>query len=449
MPMSTGNEPGLGTNPYGVRCSRCARTQPPDRAPTVARWPYCIYCAAPLRRTRWVAHPPAGLGPAPRIRRLDAPYAGPPRYGLHHPAWGFPPVAKLRGRGGDFGTGATSGSDDPTHGGRDDLPRGGSDDLPRGGSGEMSAADERAMRRSGAALARRCSAAISLTLATALTCFAAAAAEGWRFALMLRGRTEVLPGRPVRASDAAVVVSSAGALVLAVCAVAASAIALLGLYRAAASRLDLRPVRSGGDIAARFFVPGWNLYGAGQIVVEVMQLVFRPVGGFGRTAPRWMRVLVRSGWVAWIFNGLATAVILVFSVFPALPWGLGHSNQFAANLVEAHAALNLIAGVTAVLFAVILAALRTEWFGSRSAHQSKWVVAQPVSSAANRQPPGRAPLPAQNMTSIRPWAAAGPEAASKVPGAKVPRAEVPGAESASAPKRSANKRAHTGKHRRR
>jgi hypothetical protein len=137
------------THRFGVRCARCGRTQPPDRRPPIAHWPYCVFCAAPLPVQRWVAMPPLGLGPAPRVRRVSLPYAGPPRYGALHPAWGFPPVARLREH----------------------------DPLP----GEDSARPV-----SDASLGRRLTAAVSLALATFLACLAAGPAGGWRVPLRRR-----------------------------------------------------------------------------------------------------------------------------------------------------------------------------------------------------------------------------------------------------------------------
>lgn len=335
---------------FGVRCTRCGRTQPPDRLPTVARWPYCGYCAAPLSVQRWVATPPPGMGPAPRVRRVVVPYAGPPRYGPVHPGWGFPPVARLR-----------------TH------------DLP------PDSATERRLRA--ARLGPRFSVAISLALAAFLTCCAAAAAEAWRFALLLRGRTEVLPARLVRRSDAAVAVASSAALLIVAAAVLAGTGAAAACYRAAAARAGVRPARNSGQIAARLLVPGWNLYGAGQVAVELMRLVFRPVRGIGRPAPRWMRRVVAGYWAAWAGSGALATLLVILALLPALPWGIEYSNQTAANLVEAHILLDLMAGLAALLGAVMLAALRNEWFGGRPGRPRHWAVAQPTSTARNRRDP--------------------------------------------------------------
>jgi hypothetical protein len=335
---------GADAHRFGVRCSRCGRTQPPDRQPTVERWPYCVYCAAPLAVQRWVAAPPAGLGPPPRLRRTAAAYQGPPRYGLLHPGWGFPPIARLR-------------TPEPT----------------------TEASGESVFT---AALGRRFTAAISLALAVFLVGLAAAASETWRFALLLRGRTEVLPARLVRASDFAVGMTSLAALVLTALAVPAFAAAMVACYRAAARRAGLQPARTAGQVAARFLVPGWNLFGAGQIVVEVVHLVFRPVRGIGRAAPRAVRRVVACCWITWAGAGVLATALAVLAILPA--WGASYSNQTAANLVEVHIVLDLVAAAAALLSAVTLALLRNEWVGERPGRRRKWVVAQAVSTARNQ-----------------------------------------------------------------
>lgn len=336
------------THRFGVRCARCGRTQPPDRRPPIAHWPYCVFCAAPLPVQRWVAMPPQGSGPAPRVRRVSLPYAGPPRYGAFHPGWGFPPVARLREH----------------------------DPLPD---------QDAAQPVTDASLRRRFTAAISLALAAFLACLVAAAAEGWRFALLLRGRTEVLPASLVRTSDAAVAVASLAALLIGAAAMLATAGAVAACYRAAATRSGLHPARSPGQIAARLLLPGWNLYGAGQIAVEVIDLVFRPVRGIGRFAPRWLRRVAAGYWIAWAVSGALAIALLMLALLPALPWDIRYSNQLAANLVEAHVLLDVVAGAAALLGAILLAALRNEWFGGRPGRRRNWQVAQPPTSARNRQ----------------------------------------------------------------
>jgi hypothetical protein len=341
---ATDGSENVDAHRFGVRCSRCGRTQPPDRQPSVSRWPYCVYCAAPLAVQRWVAMPPAGGGPALRVRRPAASYHGPPRYGGRHPGWGFPPIARLRSP--DPSPGAVAG-----HAGFD------------------------------AALGRRFTVTIGLALAVFVVALAAAGSESWRYALLLRGRTEVLPATLVRASDFAVGATSLAAVLLSAAALLAFAVTMVACYRAAAWRAGVHPARSAGDIAVRFLVPGWNLFGAGQIVVEVMHLVF-PVRGVGRVAPRGVRRVVAWCWIAWAGAGALAAALAVLSMLPM--WGVTYSNQTAANLVEAHIVVDLVAAAAALLSAVTLALLRAEWTGERPGRARKWVVAQPISTPRNR-----------------------------------------------------------------
>jgi hypothetical protein len=152
-------------------------------------------------------------------------------------------------------------------------------------------------------------------------------------------------------------------------------------YRAAARRAGVQPARTAGQVAARFLVPGWNLFGAGQIVVEVMHLVFRPVRGIGRAAPRAARRVVACCWIAWAGAGVLATALAVLAILPA--WGASYSNQTAANLVEVHIVLDLVAAAAALLSAVTLALLRNEWVGERPGRRRRWVVAQAVSTARN------------------------------------------------------------------
>lgn len=332
---------------FGVRCPRCGRTQDAGRQPAVRQWPYCQYCSAPLLVATWVAVPPPGAGSAPRVVRMDPPYAGPPRYGPYHPGWGFPPVARLHAPASEPGAGEPD------------------DGRPAG---------------------RWLSAAIVLLLSAGLTCAAAAAAETWRFVLLLRGRTVVLPAVTVRASDAAVLVTGVAAGLLGTLSMLAAAAAARALYHTVTVAHGLLAARSGASITARLLVPGWNLYGVGQILVELLGLVFRPGRG-GRAAPRPVRRLLVACWACWAVNGLVGLCLVALQFVVALPGRFGDSQQVAANLVQAHIALDVIAAITAVLFAVQFAVLRREWWGEPAAMRARWTVAPPVATPRNRQGP--------------------------------------------------------------
>lgn len=349
---------------FGVRCPRCARTQPPvpqsgaEPEPPRQSLPYCVYCGTPLSTVRWVADTPPGLGPAPYIRRVRLPYFGPPHYGPSHPLWGFPTVAVV-----------ASAQIDP-------------------------AASKRAtaIREVG----RRLSVAIVLSFTTTFAALASGAAELWRFTLMLQGRTEVLPAEPVSANAVAVSASSTAAALLSVLTLLSVTSALAVLTSAAAARSAMLPPRSHRSLVVRMLVPGWNLYGAGQVVAEAFRALLRTAAPLGSPAafaplPRRIRTIAAFTWAAWIANGLLASIVIALSLLRVLPTGWAPawaarwsaSNQFAANLVELHIALNALAALTAALVATVLALLRDQWRGGRRSRRDSWIVAQPTSTARN------------------------------------------------------------------
>jgi hypothetical protein len=315
---------------FGVRCTRCARTQPP-----LPRGVYtCVYCGAPLALRRWVAHPPPGVGPRRRIRLLRRPYAGPPSYGGAHPAWGFPPVI--------WRSATVTGEE----------------------SDARSAPRVRGLRTVAA-----------LALLTGVACVAAAAAEGWRFALLLQGRTLVLDGHQVRASDVLVVAAGIAALVLGALTALLALRPLIALHRAAAQRAGLEPSRTPAGLLARLVVPGWNLYGAGQVLAEIASLLRRTGGGRRRST----RVTVPLWWLAWVANGLLVLATLILA--------FGRSEQLMADTVELHIAVDLAGSVVAGLFAAVLLSFERAWSGRGSHRYAGWAVRPPESSARNSRAP--------------------------------------------------------------
>jgi len=309
---------------FGVRCPRCARTQPPTSGTSYA----CVYCGAPLPVRRWIAHPPPGSGIPRRARLVRRPYAGPPRYGATHPQWGFPPV------------------------------------IWRSAT----------LAETEAAPAARVRALIPLAVlagATALACLVAAGAEAWRFVVLLRGRTAVLDGSMVHASDVLVMVAGICALVLGVLTALSALPTLVGLHRAVTERRGLRPSRNAAAVLARLVVPGWNLYGAGQILAEI-------AGGLRAVDPRRRagRTLVGWWWLCWVANGLLVVATLIMA--------FGRSNQAMADTVELHVAVDLVGAMVAGLFAAVLIAFDRAWHGRGADRFVGWVVAPPTSVARNR-----------------------------------------------------------------
>jgi hypothetical protein len=195
----------------------------------------------------------------------------------------------------------------------------------------------------------------------------------WRFVVLLHGRSAVLDGSMVHASDVLVTVAGICALVLGAVTALAALPALVGLHRAVPERRGLRPSRNAAAVLARLVVPGWNLYGAGQVLAEI-------AGGLRAIDPRRRagRALVGWWWLSWVANGLLVVATLVMA--------FGRSNQSMADTVELHIAVDLAGAVVAGLFAAVLIAFDRAWHGRGADRFAGWVVAPPASVARNRVP---------------------------------------------------------------
>jgi hypothetical protein len=276
---------------------------------------------------RWIAHPPPTgtirATPKPRPPANDL-YNGPPSYRGGHPRWGFPPVVWKA---------------------EPDAPAPEPADNPAG-----------ALRS-----------ASWLSGLTAVAALVAAGAEIWRFVLLLEGRTQVLSGGVVRGSDALVAASGSAVVLFALLTAAVAVPALVRTHAAAARRLGRAPSRSSGAVIARLLVPGWNVYGAGQIATEIDGML---TAGDTDGPPRrsWITPL---WWLSWF----AGAVLMIVT----LARGFGGSLQAIADTVELHIALDLVAAVVAGLgllmlrrFAGLLTSQRPEY--------ENWVVQPPSSN---------------------------------------------------------------------
>ncbi len=303
-------------------CARCRRDQP--AGPWVSA--SCLYCAGPLLRLQWRAVPPSGVPDTalhPAAARIA--YAGPPSYAGRPPRWGFPSVvwrpAEVAVSAGPTGA---AGSAVP---GR----------LP--------------------ILLRLAGGAAMLLAVTALL---AAAAETWRFRLLLAGRTQVLPAGPVRTSNALVAV--AGWLMVGV-AVGLAVVAVPALVRAAAAlatRQGWAPARPAAAVVSRLVLPVVNLWGAGTVLGEISALAALPPTGGDPGPPRVPARLrptrlsptriASAWWVMWVLGGVLAVAALVR--------GFGRSDQAVADAVELHIAIDLVAAVLAVLSAVLFARVR-------------------------------------------------------------------------------------------
>lgn len=215
--------------------------------------------------------------------------------------------------------------------------------------------------------------AVALCALTAVAAAVAAAAEARRFALLLRGRTAVLGAGQVSASDAAVIAAGAAVLAAGLIAALTALGALARLAEAAAHRAGVRAPRTPEAIVARTLIPGWNLYGAGQVIVETFRLVHRSgapgAPDDGRIPRRTVR-LIAAWWACWIANGVIAALALALS--------FGSSNQAMADSVELHIVVDGVAAVTATLSAFVLAALRRAWVGRDPKRYRNWAVATPT-----------------------------------------------------------------------
>lgn len=217
--------------------------------------------------------------------------------------------------------------------------------------------------------ALRAAAVVAVLTAVAAGC--AAAAEAVRLSWILRGRTEVLPAAALADSDRFVMAAAATAGGLAVLLGAVLVPAVVRWYATLVAACGRRPVRGPGGIVARLLVPGWNIYGAGQVLAEIDVLVGR-VSGRGR---RLGAVLV--WWGAWTVNVLVATTALGFTV-----WAEGDSARAAG--VQWHLAADVAAAVAAGLLASLLISWNRSCRGGRLRGMVGWQVAPPASTPRNR-----------------------------------------------------------------
>lgn len=326
-----------------VRCLRCTRTQPP-LPPGVHD---CLYCGATLPLQRWVASTPPpftlppGLRPRPAAGNTRR-YTGPPSYGTAHPRWGMPPLRWVW---------------------HDDSPAAPTAVPP--------------------ILALRLTSLIAAVVA--VICALAAVAEGYRFALMLRGRTQVLSGAAVERSDLWVGLTGWLALLgcIAVCAIAVPTIK--AAHRAAIIRAGQQPARSNADVWRCLAIPVYNAHGAGLILTETDDALRQAAPqapdkpGAGTPAVHRPRLHSLVGWW-WLAFALSTALALA-----VLIRSLGKSPQAIADSVELHIAVNAAAAIVLGLTALVAARFTRAFAGPRRSRYAGWTVLPPEPTRA-RQP---------------------------------------------------------------
>ena len=328
----------------GVRCLRCQLVQPPVPPGHFT----CVACGAILPLQRWVAHPPPGVS-RPAREGPPSPATSPamlgetPSYRFGHPRWGFPAVVWRPAPNG------------PEPAGPAPSPQ---------------------LRR-----------AAWLGWLTAAAALVAAGAELWRFLLMIDGRTRVLSATEVATSDALVAASGVAVLAFAILAVAIAVTALISTHRWAAVVSGRAPARTSGAVAARLLVPGWNVYGAGQILVEIDTLLgprhdARPRAASSRLVLLW--------WLSWVVNAVLVVV--------ALGRGRGGSLQAIADTVELHIAVDVSAAVVAGVGALVLRRFARLIDGPRP-HPTRWVVQPPAPTRPLPSTPAQASSAAVRATS--------------------------------------------------
>lgn len=297
--------------------------------------------SGPARGVRWVAltpHPPAV-----RRRQRQEPYTGPPSYPAP-PKWGFPNLIWR-------------------------LPT----SVPGTATTRQDPAD--AQRTTGIG-------AIVVLLGLAAVTTLAAAAELWRYALLVQSRDTALSATAVRASDTLVVWGYLATVpLLSLAAVTLAFTWLLQARTAAARKSGYDPPRSALSVILRIFAP-WPAVGlalgalwllatvvpaaeqvaialmpvaalgvllvalalAGPVVIELEHAALGDVGnGPGRPRPSW---LVLAWWAAWVGNGVLVALTAI--------WRSRDGLQQQADAVVLTAITDIAAAVLAVLTALVI-----------------------------------------------------------------------------------------------
>ena len=247
-----------------------------------------------------------------------------------------------------------------------------------------------------------------LALLAAAAALLAAGAEIWRFVLMLQGRTLVLNGSVVRASDMLVAAAGILAPLTTLLALVYAVPVLTRTNAAAAHRQGRAPSRTVRAVAARVLIPGWNIYGAGQIVTEIDRMLpARPdpaANGDRQTQPAGRRsrasTLTLCWWISWVLSALLVIVTVAR--------GFGGSLQAIADTVELHIAVNLLAAVVAGLGAAMFSRFRRLLAAPKKNQFENWIVQPPAptrplpgDAASAAEPAGRSAIPVATGNAVR------------------------------------------------
>ncbi len=286
--MSTPGEP--------LSCPRCGLRAEPNSGP------FCLRCGRYLAPLRWVAEPPGSGASMPLPVPPRPRYSGAPRYRFI-PRWGYAPGPWFFAK--------------PVPTGPDPLQ------ATRSVLGTL----------------------VPLLWATAAVALLAAAAEVWRYVLLLASRTDALSAGVVAASDA--LVAAAGWVAPIVAALAGVGILqwTVRATRAAADQAGVQPSRSPRSLVLGWLIPGLNLSLPGSALAEIEHTA---LGRPPAQRPRPSRLLL-AWWALWAAGVIMAAVVLV--------WSLRTGVQARADGVVLHAVLDVLAAVTAGTTAVVVTRL--------------------------------------------------------------------------------------------
>jgi hypothetical protein len=187
--------------------------------------------------------------------------------------------------------------------------------------------------------------AVPLLWALVAVALLAAAAETWRYTLLLASRDRALSADAVAASDALVLAAGVGAVLFGL---AAGGVVVAWTVRAsvaAAARSGSRPSRRARDVVLGWVVPGLNLAVPGSVLAEIEH------GALDRPPDRRPQPsrLLRAWWVLWGAGVLISAATLA--------WSLRSGVQAEADGVVLHAVSDLLAAAAAGVTAVLLGRL--------------------------------------------------------------------------------------------
>lgn len=260
----------------------------------------CAVCGTGVPELQWVATAPVLEEPAEQPGPPPQPYTGPPSY-PSPPRWGFPLL-----------------------GWRRPMPL----STPEVGAAER--------------MRTLAGTAVPLLWLTAALTAGTAAAEGWRYALLLDSRVDAVPAWPLQVSDALVVTGGAVSLIAAVLAGALTLGWLVRACTAAAESAGVRQPRPTWQLVAGVLVPGVNLLLPGAVLAELEHAALH------RDPARRPRpsALVAAWWAIWATGaGLALVTVL---------WGLRDGVQARADGVLLHAVTDLVAAAAAVVTIVVV-----------------------------------------------------------------------------------------------